>query len=158
MCVPYYFLDNSKYDPDEPDAVFVKASYREFFTTSKCLNSLDNPLSGATPAPSQLATDLYAANSSFTDFSGYIPVRVMNWGIAAKDHAVHDGHIDRAGTNTWLVIEDGLKKWDLGFPPDEVAEEEAASPAAYASEMVSNRNYSRNWRWTSLLLERGNMV
>jgi hypothetical protein len=136
----------------------VQASYREFFATSKCLNSLDNPLSGGAPAPTQLATDLRAAVSVYDGFPVEIPVRVMNWGLLAKAHAVHAPHADRSGTCTWVAIEDGLKKWDVAFPPNELAKEEAASPSAYGFEMVGNRNYARGWHWTSILLHPGNML
>jgi hypothetical protein len=152
-----FLLDNSKFDPDDPSAVFVNASYREFFETSKCLNSLDNPLSGTSPAPSQLATDLFAASSKYENFPRDLPVHVMNWGLLAKANAVHPPHADRPGACTWVAIEDGLKKWDIGFPPNEKAEEEAASPAAYAVELT-NCNFNRDWEWTSLLLVPGNLL
>lgn len=41
-----FSIDNSRYDSDEIDAVFVRASYREFLETPKNLNCLDNPLTG----------------------------------------------------------------------------------------------------------------
>ena len=127
------------------------ASYQEFFKTAKALNSLDNPLSGGAPAPTQLATDLHAAISVYGEFPSHIPVRIMNWGLLAKADAVHSSHIDHSGTCTWVAIEDGLKKWDLAFPSKEAGEEEFANPAAYAGKMVTGRNYARSWDWYSIL-------
>ena len=139
-------------------AVHVRASYQEFLKTSKNVNSLDNPLAGGLAAPTQLATDLRAAVSQYDDFPTNMPMRVMNWGILAKSHAVHPPHIDRPGTCTWVAIEAGLKKWDVAFPPAEVAEEEAATASAYAREMSVSRNYARGWRWYSILLDPGTML
>jgi hypothetical protein len=150
-------LDNSKYTADDASAVFVKATYREFFQTTKNVNSLDNPLSGGVAAPTQLATDLRAALELFPGFPTNLPVRTMNWGLLAKAHAVHPPHADRPGTCTWVGIEDGLKKWDIGFPPNDVSEEEAANPLAYGAGLA-NRNYNRGWKWYSLLLEPGTIL
>jgi hypothetical protein len=115
-------------------------------------------LSGSTQGPSQLATDLFAANSSYDNYPPLIPVQTMNWGILAKEHAVHPPHVDRAGTCTWGLIEDGIKKWDLSLPPDEVADEEAANPSRYGQSMMSNRNHDGKWRLLSVLLEAGDMM
>ncbi|KAF5361225.1 hypothetical protein D9757_013232 [Collybiopsis confluens] len=153
---PRIMHDFSKYDPDNANAVFVYASYREFFQASKCLNSLDNPLSGGLPVPVQLSTDLRAAVTEYEQFPPDVPVRIMNWGLLAKENAVHPPHADRPGSCTWVAIEDGMKKWDLAFPPKDTAQEETASPFAYGLEMAENRNYARAWRWTSILLEPGN--
>ena len=153
-----YFTDNTKYNPGDPNAVHVRASYRDFFSTTKCLNSLDNPSSGVAPAPSQLATDLRAAVETYTDFPDSLPVRTMNWGLLAKSNAVHPPHVDRAGTCTWVAIEDGLKKWDVAFPDSKEAEDEVANPAAFGEEMASGRNYARGWVWTSILLHPGSML
>ncbi|KAF5343519.1 hypothetical protein D9757_014940 [Collybiopsis confluens] len=153
---PRIMHDFSKYDPDNANAVFVYASYREFFQASKCLNSLDNPLSGGLPVPVQLSTDLRAAVTQYEQFLPDVPVRIMNWGLLAKENAVHPPHADRPGSCTWVAIEDGMKKWDLAFPPKDTAQEETASPFAYGLEMAENRNYARAWRWTSILLEPGN--
>jgi hypothetical protein len=79
----------------------------------------------------------------------------MNWGLLAKAHAYHPPHVDRAGTCTWVAIEDGLKKWDVAFPPKD---DEVANPAAFGAEMVTNRNYSRGWEWYSLLLYPGTIL
>lgn len=136
----------------------MQASYREFLQTSRNLNSLDNSLSGGVPAPVQVATDLRAAVAAYDDFPTNIPVRVMTWGLLAKAHAVHPSHIDRPGTCTWVAVEEGLKKWDIGFPPPETAESEIANPAAYGVEMVSRRNFSRGWQWHSILLHPGTML
>ncbi|KAE9395469.1 hypothetical protein BT96DRAFT_942381 [Gymnopus androsaceus JB14] len=126
--------------------------------TSKNVNSLDNPLSGGVPAPIQLATDLRAAVSVYKEFPSNIPVQIMNWGLLAKANAVHLPHVDHPGTCTWVAIEDGLKKWDLAFPPRETEEEEIANPAAYAAEMADGRNYDRGWNWYSVLLYPGSML
>lgn len=136
----------------------MRASFREFLETSKNVNSLDNPLSGGVPAPIQLATDLRAAVSAYDGFPTNIPVRIMNWGLLAKADAVHPPHVDRPGTCTWVAIEDGLKKWDIAFPPRETEEEEIANPAAYAGEMADGRNYARGWNWYSVLLYPGSML
>lgn len=154
----FFTKDNSRYDPENTDKLFVRASFREFIQTSRNVNSLDNPLSGGAPAPVQLATDLRAAISAYEPFPTSVPVRVMNWGLLAKAHAVHPPHIDRPGTCTWVAIEDGLKKWDLGFPPEELGEEETANPAAFASELARSRNYARGWKWYSVLLYPGTML
>lgn len=106
----------------------------------------------------QLATDLRAAVSVYQEFPTHLPVRVMTWGLLAKAHAVHPPHIDRPGTATFIAQEDGLKKWDLGFPPLEAAEEEVATPGAYGADMMHNRNYKRNWEWYSILLYPGTML
>lgn len=151
-------LDNSRYDPTKHDALFVQASYRKFLQTSRNVNSLDNPLSGGVPAPVQVATDLRAAVSAYDDFPTHIPVRIMTWGLLAKAHAVHPTHTDRPGTGTWIAVEEGLKKWDLGFPPQETGESEIANPEAYGAEMISRRNYSRGWQWYSILLHPGTML
>lgn len=140
------------------DTVFVRASYREFLETPKNLNSLDNPLSGGVPAPVQLATDLRAAVSVYDKFPSHIPVRVMTWGLLAKADAVHPPHTDRPGTCTFVALEEGLKKWDLAFPPKDNAEEEVATPAAYGSTMTLNRNYTRGWTWHSILLYPGTIL
>lgn len=146
-------LDNSRYDPHKSDAVFVRASYREFLETPKNMNSLDNPLSGGVPAPVQLATDLRAAVALYATFPSDLPLRVMSWGLLAKADAVHPPHIDRPGTCTFIGMEAGLKKWDLAFPPNNGAEEEEiASPAAFGRVMTDGRNYTRNWQWYSILL------
>ena len=42
--------------------------------TSKCINSLDNPLSGGAPVPIQLATDLRAAAEEYEEFPAELPV------------------------------------------------------------------------------------
>lgn len=60
----------------------------------------------------------------------------MSWGLLAKTDAVHPPHIDRPGTATFIAVEDGLKKWDVAFPPEEGAEEEVANPAAFGVEMT----------------------
>lgn len=152
------FSDNSRFNPENSGAVHVRASYREFLETSKNVNSLDNPLTGGLTAPLQLATDLRAAISTYEGFPTHLPVRVMTWGLLAKAHAVHPPHIDRPGTATFVAQEDGLKKWDLGFPPLEHAEEEVATPGAYALEMIHNRNLTRGWEWYSILLHPGTML
>ena len=64
--------------------------------TSKCINSLNNPLSGGDPAPIQLATDLRAPAEEYEEFPAELPVRIMNWGLLAKSNAVHGPHMDRA--------------------------------------------------------------
>lgn len=110
------------------------------------------------PAPVQLATDLRAATSVYDGFPTNLPMRVMTWGLLAKAHAVHPPHIDRPGTATYIAQEDGLKKWDLAFPPFEVAEEEVATPEAYGLEMTHNRNYARDWEWYSILLYPGTIL
>ena len=46
--------------------------------TSKCINSLNNPLSGGAPVPIQLATDLRAAAEEYEEFPAELPVRIMN--------------------------------------------------------------------------------
>ena len=126
---------------------------------SKCINSLDNPLSGGAPVPIQLATDLHAAAEEYEEFPAELPVRIMNWGLLAKSNAVHGPHMDRVGTCTFVAVEDGSKKWDIGFAANDVAEEEAASPFAYGSDMMtSQRNFSRGWRWTSILLDPGSLL
>ena len=150
--------DNSRYDPQNAHAVHVQASYRDFLRTSKNINSLDNPLAGGIAAPSQLATDLRAAVSQYDDFPATMPMRIMSWGLLAKANAVHPPHIDRPGTCTWVAIEDGLKKWDIAFPPNEIAEEEAAKADAYGVEMALSRNYSHGWNWHSILLYPGTML
>jgi len=150
--------DNSRYDPDDAFAVHVLASYREFLQTSKNVNSLDNPLAGGSAAPPQLATDMRAAVLEYDSFPTSMPMRIMSWGLLAKAHAVHPPHIDRPGTCTWVAIEDGLKKWDVAFPPIDIAEEEVADPRAYGGTMLHSRNYSRGWRWHSILLHPGSML
>ena len=85
-------------------------------------------------------------------------MRIMSWGLLAKAHAVHPPHIDRPGTCTWVAVEAGLKKWDVAFPPSEIAEEEAASPFAYGSTMTVTRNRPRGWNWHSILLYPGTML
>ena len=122
------------------------------------MNSLDNPSSGGAPGPSQLATDLRAAVETFADFPENLPVRTMNWGLLAKSNAVHPPHADRAGTCTWVAIEDGLKKWDIAFPQPGGAEDEVANPAAYGDQLASGRNLGRDWVWTSILLHPGSML
>lgn len=136
----------------------MQASYRDFLETSRNVNCLDNPLAGGVPAPVQLATDLRAAVSLYQDFPSHIPVRLMTWGLLAKADAVHHPHIDRPGTATFIAQEDGLKKWDLGFPPNATSEEEVAIPAAYGAEMTEKRNYARGWQWYSILLHPGSML
>ena len=136
----------------------MRASFREFLQTSKNVNSLDNPLSGGVPAPIQLATDLRAAVSAYDEFPTNIPVRIMNWGLLAKANTVHPLHVDHPGTCTWVAIEDGLKKWDIAFPPRVAEEEEIADPAAYGAEMADGRNYARSWHWYSILLYPGTML
>ena len=136
----------------------MRASFQEFLQTSKNVNSLDNPLSGGVPAPIQLATDLCAAVSAYDEFPTNIPVQIMNWGLLAKADAVHPPHVDRPGTCTWVAIEDGLKKWDIAFPPRVAEEEEIADPAAYGAEMADSRNYARGWHWYSILLDPGTML
>lgn len=121
------------------------------------MNCLDNKLSGGLPAPVQLATDLRAANATYESFPVNIPIQAMNWGLLAKADAVHHPHMDRGGTATFVCIEDGLKKWDLGFPK-ECAEEELATPDAYGYGMTNGRNYSRQWEWYSVLLHPGTML
>lgn len=135
--------------------MFVSASFREFLETPKNMNSLDNPLAGGVPAPVQLATDLRAAVSAYDGFPTHIPIRVMTWGLLAKTDAVHPAHIDRPGTSTFICIEDGLKKWDLAFPSNE---DDWGNPDAYGYEMASGRNYSRGWKWYSILLHPGTML
>lgn len=110
------------------------------------------------PAPVQLATDLQAAISVYEDFPTHVPVRVMTWGLLAKADAVHPPHIDRPGTATFIAQEDGLKKWDVAFPPLDVAEEEVATPGAYGLDMIHHRNYTRGWEWYSILLHPGTML
>lgn len=154
----YSSLDNSRLDPNNTDTLHVCASYREFLETPKSINSLDNPLSGGVPAPVQLATDLRAAVSFYQGFPSHIPVRVMTWGLLAKADAVHPPHIDRPGTATFIAQEEGLKKWDLGFPPEEDADQEVGTPDAYGSELMQKRNYSRGWQWYSVLLYPGTML
>ncbi|KAE9389210.1 hypothetical protein BT96DRAFT_1070903 [Gymnopus androsaceus JB14] len=150
--------DNSRYDPKNAGSVFVLASYREFLQTSKNVNSLDNPLSGGTSAPTQLATDLRAADLGVWRIPQSHPSANHELGLLAKSDAVHLPHVDRAGTGTWVAIEDGLKKWDLAFPSKEAREEEFANPAVYGSEMVEGRNYARSWDWYSILLYPGTML
>lgn len=94
----------------------------------------------------------------YEDFPSHIPVCLMTWGLLAKADAVHFPHIDCPGTATFVAQEDGLKKWDLGFPPTATDEEEVATPAAYRSEMSNNRNYLRGWQWYSILLHPGSML
>lgn len=106
----------------------------------------------------QLATDLRAAVSTYGEFPSNIPVRVMTWGLLAKADAVHPPHTDRPGTATFIAQEHGLKKWDLGFPPNEIYEHEVTIPAAYAADMINNRNYTRGWKWYSVLLDPGSML
>ena len=115
-------------------------------------------MSGGAPGPSQLATDLQAGVETFADFPENLPVRTMNWGLLAKSNAVHPPHVNRAGTCTWVAIEDGLKKWDVAFPHSTEAEDEVANPAAFGEEMASGRNYARGWVWTSILLHPGSML
>ena len=107
------------------------------------------------PAPEQIATDLHAAIEVYDDFPTTVPVRAMNWGLIAKAHASHSTHVDRAGTCTWVAIEDGLKKWDIAIPP---TDDEYANPEAYGFEMFHSHNYSRRWNWHSLLLYPGTML
>lgn len=154
----YFSTDNSRWHPKDGTNLHVRASYREFLETPKNINSLDNPLSGGVPAPVQLATDLRAAVSVYQGFPSHIPVRVMSWGLLAKADAVHPPHIDRPGTATFIAQEEGLKKWDLGFPPDEAEDQEVGTPDAYGSELMQNRNYSRGWQWYSILLYPGTML
>ncbi|KIK58436.1 hypothetical protein GYMLUDRAFT_60717 [Collybiopsis luxurians FD-317 M1] len=149
---------NTKYDPDKPSAVFIEASYWDFFETSKSINSLNNLLSRWVPAPTQLATDLHAAIPQYQDFPVELPVRVMNWSLPAKVNAVHAAHADQPGACTWVAIEDDLKKWDIGFPPGPKAEAEAATPSAYRLEMAANQTFGRGWQWISLLLTPGSML
>ncbi|KIK53894.1 hypothetical protein GYMLUDRAFT_63462 [Collybiopsis luxurians FD-317 M1] len=139
--------NNTKYDPDKPSAVFIEASYWDFFEMSKSINSLDNLLCGGVPAPTQLATDLCAAAPQYKDFPVELPVQVMNWCLLAKVNVVHAAHTNQPGTCTWVAIEDGLKKWDVGFPPGSKAEAKAAMPSVY-----------RKWQWLSLLLTPGSML
>lgn len=82
----------------------------------------------------------------------------MTWGLLAKADAVHAPHIDRPGTCTFIAQEDGLKKWDLAFPPGDNTEEEMATPAAFGKDMTGGRNYNRNWQWYSVLLSPGTML
>lgn len=119
------------------------------------MNSLDNPLACGVLAPAQLATDLRAAVPLYDGFPSQIPVRVMSWGLLAKTDAVHPPHIDRPGTCTWIAVEDGLKKWDLGFPPND---DETSNPDAYGTEMACDRNFQRDWKWYSILLYPGTIL
>lgn len=82
----------------------------------------------------------------------------MTWGLLAKADAVHAPHIDRPRTCTFIAQEDGLKKWDLAFPPGDNTEEEMATPAAFGKDMTGGRNYNRNWQWYSVLLSPGTML
>lgn len=106
----------------------------------------------------QLATDLRAAIPLYDKFPSHLPVRVMAWGLLAKADAVHPPHIDRPGTGTFIAIEAGMKKWDLGFAPSDNSEEEMATPAAFGIKMADGRNYTRNWQWYSVLLYPGTML
>ena len=130
------FLDESKYDEANANAVLACTTYQEFLQSNKIVNSLDNPLGGAVPALPQLATDLRAATHEYPGFTCDTFVRLMNWGLLAKADAVHRPHVDCTGMATRVAIEDGLKKWDLAFPPTEDAETEVATTVAYAGEMV----------------------
>ncbi|KIK50396.1 hypothetical protein GYMLUDRAFT_182857 [Collybiopsis luxurians FD-317 M1] len=82
----------------------------------------------------------------------------MTWGLLVKANAVHEPHIDRTGMATWAAIEDGLKKWDIAFPPPNAAEAEVGMIKAYAGDMVWHRNYERGWQWVSILLDPGSML
>ena len=138
------------------EAVLTQASYKGFLLTDKIVNGLDNPLGGGVPALPQLATDIRAAAYQYSDFPTDTYVQLMMWGLLAKANAVHEPHIDRTGMATWVAIEDGMKKWDIGFPPkDKVAEDEIATLDAYTADMVADHNFSRGWHWMSILLYPG---
>lgn len=105
-------VDNSRYNPKNPGAVHVLASFREFLASDKNLNSLDNTLSGELPAPHQLATDLRAAVGVYNDFPTCLLVNTFSWGLLAKRDAIHPVHKDKSGLCTFVAIKAGLKKWD----------------------------------------------
>lgn len=146
--------DKSKYADSDANAVLTRATFEEFLMTDKIVNSLDNPLNGSVPALPQLATDQRAALEGFHGFPKDTRVDLMTWGLLAKSNAFHVPHVDRTGMGTWVAVEDGLKKWDIAFPPAN-AEEEVGLMEAYGSEMVWRRNYSRKWKWVSILLYPG---
>lgn len=85
-------------------------------------------------------------------------MNLFSWGLLAKRDAVHPVHKDKSGLGTFVCIEEGLKKWDLGFPRDDEMELEIADPAAYGYEMAEERNIGRRWRWFSLLLHPGTLL
>lgn len=153
-------LDHSKFQKQDSNAVHTLASYEEFLKTGKIVNSLHNPLSGAMPAPPQLSTDLRAATHTYWGYPTNTHVHEMNWGLLAKANAVHGTHVDRTGMSTWVAVEDGLKKWDIAFPPEDVAatDSEVASTDAHAGQMAWGRNYKRGWRWLSFLLYPGTVL
>jgi hypothetical protein len=148
--VTHLLLDKSKYEEDKTEAVLTQASYEGFLLTDKIVNGLDNPLGGGVPALPQLATDIRAAAYQYSDFPTDTYVQLMMWGLLAKANAVHEPHIDCTGMATWVAIEDGLKKWDIAFPPPNAAEAEVGMIKAYAGDMVWHRNYERGWRWVSI--------
>jgi hypothetical protein len=153
-----FSLDFTRFHPTESESTITRATYREFFETSKIVNYLDNPLTSGVYGPTQLATDLRALMTDYEDFPTDYPIRTMNWGLLGKANAIHIPHTDRPGTCTWVGIEDGIKKWDVAFPPKDKAEQEAADTAAFAGHMVWGRNYDRGWRWHSILLYPGSMM
>ncbi|KIK51249.1 hypothetical protein GYMLUDRAFT_64930 [Collybiopsis luxurians FD-317 M1] len=156
--VPRIMHDKSKYEEDKTEAVLTQASYEGFLLTDKIVNSLDNPLGGGVPALLQLATDICVAAYQYSNFPTDTYVQLMTWGLLAKANAVHEPHIDCTGMATWVAIEDGLKKWDIAFPPSSAAEAEVGMIEVYAGDMVWHRNYERGWRWVSILLDPGSML
>lgn len=114
---PHQVPDESCYDPDDANAVLRRGTYSNFLASDKILNSLDNPIGRGMLSVPQISTDLRAADYEFPGFTSETFVRLMNWGLLAKANAVHRPHVDRTGMCTWVLIEDGLKKWDIGFPP-----------------------------------------
>ncbi|KAF5365355.1 hypothetical protein D9757_013778 [Collybiopsis confluens] len=150
-----FTLDASKFNEDDTDAVFSRATYEDFLSTNKIINSLHNPMGGDVPALPQLATDLRAASMIFPGFLTDSYVHLMTWGLLAKANAIHDPHVDRTGMCSWIAIEDGMKKWDFAFAPDPA---KAAATESFGYDVTLKRNFERGWRWFSVLLSPGSMI
>lgn len=134
--------------------MFVQATYEELLKTDKIVNCLHNPLGNAF-APFQLATDRQAAAEKYEGFSTDYFAHLMTWGLAAKKHATHRPHVDRTGMGSWIAVEDGAKKWDIAFPPDDL---EAAKSKVYSNDAVFKPNFDYSWRWYSFLLSAGSAM
>ncbi|KAF5340924.1 hypothetical protein D9757_014937 [Collybiopsis confluens] len=153
--IQLFTLDASKFNEDDTDAVFSRATYEDFLSTNKIINSLHNPMGGDVPALPQLATDLRAASTIFPGFLTDSYVHLMTWGLLAKANAIHDPHVDRTGMCSWIAIEDGMKKWDFAFAPDPA---KAAATESFGYDVTLKRNFERGWRWFSVLLSPGSMI
>ncbi|KAF5365357.1 hypothetical protein D9757_013777 [Collybiopsis confluens] len=149
------YVDASKFNEDEADAVYSRATYKDFLSTNKIVNSLHNPMGGDVPALPQLATDLRAASMIFPGFLTDFHVHLMTWGLLAKTNAIHDPHVDCTGMCSWIAIEDGMKKWDFAFAPDPA---KAAATESFGYDVTLKRNFEHGWRWFSILLSPGSMV